>query len=87
MKVEFDSYHGISGYITVKHEATTIKEDVVEKIGSNWRVPQGIIEEFITAANEMSRYNEVNDIDFVKMIFDCFLSDYEQALFIEQITT
>jgi hypothetical protein len=43
------------------------------------------MEMLITIANELSRFNDNSDVKFVKMIYDRFLTDYEQADFMELI--
>lgn len=48
-------------------------------------IPDETIEQFITTANEMSRFNQVDDVDFVKKIYDAFLNGSEKKIFLELI--
>lgn len=66
------------GILTVESLHTVVEEDVLRLSGNIWCVPEEQIQEFITAANEMSRFNGESDVKFVKKIIDAFLSDYEK---------
>lgn len=64
---------------------TRITEDLATLKSGKWVVPENEIEQFITIANECSRFNGTSDVDFVKKIFDAFLSDYEKSEFLEAV--
>ena len=50
-----------------------------------WFVEDATIEQFITIANDLSRFNIVSDVDFVKKIFDSFLYEGEKEEFLERL--
>ena len=64
-----------------------IKDDIsirnVKK--KTYEVDNNVYESFITAAAEMSRFNNKTDVEFVKDIFDNFLNDHEREEFLELI--
>lgn len=64
---------------------TKITEDLATLKSGKWVVPENEIEQFVTIANECSRFNGISDVDFVKKIFDAFLSDYEKSQFLEAV--
>jgi len=43
-----------------------------------WTVDSSTIEQFITVANELSRFNQQGDIEFVKNIIEAFLTEGEK---------
>ena len=57
---------------------TKITEDLERSVNGKWIVPESDIEQFLTIANNCSRFNGVADVDFVKMVADAFLSDVEK---------
>ena len=64
---------------------TRITEDLATLKSGKWVVLENEIEQFVTIANECSRFNGASDVDFVKKIFDAFLSDYEKSEFLEAV--
>ncbi len=50
-----------------------------------WFIDEKTIEQFITLANECSRFNKTSDVEFVKSIYDAFLSDSEKSDFLETV--
>ena len=64
---------------------TKLTEDLATLKSGKWVVPENEIEQFVTIANECSRFNGTSDVDFVKKIFDSFLSDYEKSEFLEAV--
>ena len=57
---------------------TKITEDLERSVNGKWIVPESDIEQFLTIANNCSRFNGVADVDFVKIAADAFLSDVEK---------
>ena len=51
-----------------------------------WEIEDDLISNFITIANELSRFNHVSDVDFVKKIIESFLCDSEREELIEFLT-
>ena len=45
-----------------------------------------IIDNLITTSNDLSRFNNISDVDFVKRIYDAFLNDIERKQFLELIS-
>jgi len=74
---------GLFVELQVKSENTTLTEDLAVRKKEGWKVPDLEIEQFISIANECSRFNGTSDVDFVKNIFDNFLNDSEKERFIE----
>lgn len=67
---------------------TKIREDVSEMSkGGGYIIPDKNIENLITIAFEMSLFNGVSDVSFVKKLYDNFLSDSERDEFMELIST
>lgn len=67
---------------------TKIREDVSEMSkGGGYIIPDKNIENLITIAFEMSRFNRVSDVSFLKKLYDNFLSDSERDEFMELIST
>lgn len=64
---------------------TKLTEDLATLKNGKWVVPENEIEQFVTIANECSRFNGTSDVDFVKKIFDAFLSEYEKSEFLEAV--
>lgn len=63
-----------------------IVEDLVSyNKEKGWHINDETIEQFITLANDSSRFNSVSDVDFVKKIFDAFLSDGEKEEFLNRL--
>jgi len=74
---------GVFVELQVKSGNTTLTEDLAVSKNEGWKVPDMDIEQFISIANECSRFNGTSDVDFVKNIFDNFLNDSEKEIFIE----
>ena len=64
---------------------TKITEDLERSVNGKWIVPESDIEQFLTIANDCSRFNGVADVDFVKMVADAFLSDVEKEEFANRL--
>ena len=64
---------------------TKITEDLERSVNGKWIVPESDIEQFLTIANDCSRFNGVADVDFVKMVADAFLSDGEKEEFANRL--
>ena len=71
--------------LTVISGNATITEDLsgYDSKKRDFFIDNGLIESVITLANDMSRFNNISDVDFVKNIFDTFLNDSEKAKFLE----
>jgi hypothetical protein len=82
MEIEFIQYSSIAE-VQIKSGSATINEDVSKYIGGAWIVPIATVERFITIANEMSRFNREDDVEFVKKIYDTFLNDSERERFLD----
>ena len=64
---------------------TKITECLERSVNGKWIVPESDIEQFLTIANDCSRFNGVADVDFVKMVADAFLSDGEKEEFANRL--
>ena len=64
---------------------TKITENLERSVNGKWIVPESDIEQFLTIANDCSRFNGVADVDFVKMVADAFLSDGEKEEFANRL--
>ena len=73
------------GELTVRSGNASITEDIVCMKNGDPYIPEDIIERFITVANEMSRFNDVSDVDFVLKIAEAFLNDSERRELIEKL--
>lgn len=71
--------------VIINSQNTSIIEDLSIYKDGKFTITNNDIEMFITVANDCSRFNGIKDIDFVKKIFDVFLSDNEKESFIELI--
>ncbi len=82
MEIKSKSVH--NSYLEIKLELGNgkITEDVSVFKDGKWRVPESIIEQLISTANECSRFNDVSDVNFVRSVFDAFLSDSEKEEFL-----
>jgi hypothetical protein len=72
--------------LNIESSSTKITEDLSVLKNGTWSVPNQDIEQLITAANDCSRFNGIGDVQFVKTIFDSFLSDHEKSKFIELVS-
>lgn len=82
MKIALRTRTNVADLI-IESENTRITEDIA--FGSPSKIEESTIEDFISVAFEMSRYNQVDDVNFVKTIYDNFLSDSERNRFLELI--
>lgn len=82
MEVTFNPRYSTADLI-IESGNTKITEDVAY----NNKVDDSLIEQLITVANEMSRYNNVSDVDFVVSIFEAFLNDSEREEFLERVSS
>lgn len=72
--------------LTIETGNAKFIEDLASyKSDKGWFVDDNTIDQFITLANELSRFNHQSDVDFVKKIYDAFLSDSEKADFLEAV--
>jgi len=62
--------------LSIQSANTTINEDLSEGTES-----LEIIDQLIQASNELSLFNHISDVDFVKKIYDKFLTDSEKVIF------
>lgn len=74
--------------LTIKSGSVKLTEDmaIFDRNVRDWRIPESDIEQFITVANDMSRFNHVSDVDFCKKICDAFLNDTEMKELVELLT-
>ena len=67
--------------VIIKSDNTRIEESVSVGIET-----EEMIDNLITVSNELSRFNNISDVDFVKRIYDNFLNDGEKEQFLELIS-
>lgn len=72
--------------LIIKSGNAKIEEDLAIVKNGIGHIPDADIEMFITIAREMNLFNGKSDVDFVKMVYDAFLSDYERSTFIELVS-
>ena len=74
--------------LTVESDNTTIVEDItfLNPKTKCYEADPDIIEDLITIAFEISRFNKRSDLDMVKEIFESFLNTSEQEEFLENLT-
>lgn len=85
MKISTESNHQSWISLIVVNGSTTISETVSGYYNGSISVPESDIEMLITAANDLSRFNGVTDVDFLKKIYDAYLSDNEKIEFLNLI--
>lgn len=70
--------------ITIEVEGATIKEDIVryDSMGKSFIVDESFIENLLTIARDLVRFNKESDLDFVKKTM-CFLNNTERKELIE----
>lgn len=73
--------------IIVENNNCLITEDLSVMSNDKRNVSSKDIEQFITVANDCSRFNGDSDVVFVKKIFDAFLSDHEKEQFLELVSS
>lgn len=87
MELTTRTYNNSIFEVVIENGNTIIKDDLsirnVEK--KVYEVDSEIYESFITVANEIARFNNKTDVQFVKDIFNNFLNDYEREEFLELI--
>jgi hypothetical protein len=69
--------------ITIECGNARITEDLTILVNGEWRVDVGFIENLITVAINLNRFNGKNDVGFVKEIFERFLNDGERKELLE----
>ena len=85
MKISTESNHQSWISLIVINGSTTISETVSGYSNGTLSVPESDIEMLITAANDLSRFNGVTDVDFLKKIYNAYLSDNEKIEFLNLI--
>ena len=72
--------------LTIQDGTCTLQTDIAEPYENRrWAIDENLIQQFITVANDMSRFNNVKDLDFVKGIIGAFLNDSELELLKEYL--
>jgi len=82
MEIKLRTKSNIIAELEIKSGNTVITEDLAD---SNGKINLSEIERLVTIAREMNTFNKKSDIDFVKMIYDAFLNDAEQAEFCDLV--
>jgi len=72
--------------LTIKSGNAKIEEDLAVLNKGVATIPDADIEKFITIAREMNNFNGKSDVEFVKMVYESFLSDYERSQFLEDVS-
>ena len=71
--------------VTIYSGNTKIEEDLAELKNGIGYIPDTEIVKFLNIAREMNLYNGKSDVDFIKMIYDDFLSRSEKESFLKTI--
>lgn len=73
--------------LTIESGSVKVTEElaIYNGHGNKWIVSESQIEEFITIANDLSRFNKVSDVDFCLNIVSAFLNDGEREEFMERM--
>lgn len=71
--------------LTLKQENTTMVVDLTTIQNKKWAVPNELIAQFVSLANDCSRFNGVTDVDFVMGIVES-LNESERQELIERLT-
>jgi dimeric dUTPase (all-alpha-NTP-PPase superfamily) len=73
--------------ITIESDNTKITEGLsfLNRNTKEYEADTDIVEELLTAAFDISRFNKKSDIEMVKEIFEAFLNTSEQEEFLEEI--
>lgn len=73
--------------LTIKTGNAEFVEDLASynREKERWFVDEDIIEKFISLANDLNRFNGTSDVEFVKNIYEAFLSDNERKEFLEKV--
>ncbi len=73
--------------LTVESGNAKITEDLAQiNDVSNAYIPDEEIENLLTVAREMHLFNKGTDIDFVKMVYEAFLTDGERSEFLDTVS-
>ena len=89
MQITFSSAPSRTPIIEIKHEGLSLDIDPIVSIpngvgGFNRGINSEITEGLITTARELYAYQGFSDIDFVMMVANAFLSDWELRDFIDK---
>lgn len=88
MEIFFNSRKGVRFDLTIKTEGgTTTEVDITNPSNGVYIIDESLRQNFITIANEMSRFNGISDVDFAKEIIENFLTDTEKQELIQHLTT
>ena len=74
-----------SSLAEVTFECDNVK--VTEDVAIHHKAPEPLIEELITAARDLSMFNDVSGVEFVKKICDTFLQNTEIEQLVEELTS
>lgn len=87
MDIEIRTYANTLCEIIVESENTKIAEDLTfyDRDTKKYEVNSNIIEQLITSAFDITKFNGGSDVDLVKEIFEKFLNKHEQDEFLEDI--
>lgn len=88
MKFNLRNVSDTCAELTIESDSTKITTDIAAYHGllKRWVIDENIIDQFITIANDCSRFNRKSDVDFVKKIYDSLLNDAEKQEFLNEIT-
>lgn len=81
LRVKTDSF----AELRIETHNVTITDDLTVYENNKWGVPDDTIESFINIARDCNTFNGSTDVEFVKKIYEAFLSDYEREQFLEAI--
>ena len=86
MDIEIRTYANTLCEMIVDCDNTKIREDLtfLNIKADKYEVDENIVEQLITAAFDITRFNGRSDVDLVKEIFENFLNSHEQQEFLEQ---
>jgi hypothetical protein len=71
--------------LTIQSGNATIQEDLAKIRENDAYVPNSEIHKFIDVAKDMNFFNGKSDVDFLKMIYDGYLTQSEQEEFRDEI--
>jgi hypothetical protein len=77
--------HGSIAELIIESGNFKFKEDLAIFKNGTYQIHISEIENFITIAKEMHAFNGGNDVEFVKMIAEAFLTNSELKQLIEQL--
>jgi hypothetical protein len=88
MEINIRSYESLAE-CTVSSGGAVIVEDIAYYNATSkcYKAEESFIEGLITAANDLSRFNKITDIDFVHSILEAYVSDSEKEELIQRLTT